>query len=111
MRFRILKINELIKREVNNIILRELDLPPDIFLTILRVETENNIFSAKIFFSVIPEKKYKKAFEFLRKNAPHIQRLLIKRLKMKPVPRINFQYDKSFIAGEKVLKLLEEADA
>ena len=60
-------------------------------ITITRVETSPNLFQAKIYVSVLPEKKKKQAFDSLVYSIYNIQQQLNKRLNMRPVPRIQFK--------------------
>ena len=85
---RILKINELLKREIGSILLREVDVPDEAFVTLTRVDTSPNLQQAKVYISVIPEEKSKETLRILGKQIFSIQQSLNKKLRMRPVPKI-----------------------
>ena len=104
---RVLRVNELIKRELNEILLKELDFSKDILITLTRVESSSNLIQSKVYVSVFPEKKSKEVFLFLNKEIFNIQQLLNKRLKMRPIPKIIFIQEKKVQKTEKVEEILE----
>lgn len=108
MRERVLNVNQLIKKEVSSIILREIDLNPNTIITITRVDTSPNLIQSKIYISIIPDDKFEIVFNIFKKNIYHIQQKLNKRLKMRPVPKILFVEEKKTKEAEKIEKILEE---
>ena len=90
MNKRIEQINELIKRELGEIILREVDLPENALVTIIDVKSATNFQSAKIQISVIPESSSDAVMKNLNQQIYSIQQNLNKRLKIRPVPKIIF---------------------
>jgi ribosome-binding factor A len=87
---RVEQINELVKRELSQIILREFDSPENTLITIIDVETAANFQSAKIQISVIPESRADAVMKDLNHEIYSIQQTLNKRLKIRPVPKIIF---------------------
>ena len=87
---RIEQINELLKRELSQIILREFVSPENTLITIIDVETAANFQSAKIYISVIPETNAENVMKDLNQEIYSIQQTLNKRLKIRPVPKIIF---------------------
>lgn len=92
---RIKRINELIKRELGQIILREIEPPEGSLITLTQVETTPDLESAKVWVSVFPIEQVKKVLAELRKKAGYLQGLLNRRLRMRPLPRIKFLDDRS----------------
>lgn len=105
---RIHKINELIRTNIAEIISRELEFPPGIFLTVTKVDTSADLRYARVFVSVFPEKKFGKTMELLQKKIYLIQGVLNKKLHMKPLPRIEFVADRTEVEADKIEKLLKE---
>lgn len=105
---RIKKVNELIKRELGKVILKEIDFPRNILVTITGVETSGNLQQSKIFISVIPEKETTNALKILGKEIYNLQQILNHRLVMRPVPKIRFFEDKELKEAEKIDKILDE---
>ncbi len=107
MSSRIDKINELIRNAVAEIISREIEIPPGVFLTVTKVDTSGDLRYARVFVSVFPEKKFGQTIEHLNKKIYLIQGTLNKKLSMKPLPRIEFVVDKTEAEADKIEKLLK----
>ena len=88
---RIQRVNSLIKNELSQIILKEIDFPKNTLITIIRVETSIDLRQAKVYISVIPEEQTTRVCEILKRGIYNLQQELNKRLNMRPIPRIKFQ--------------------
>lgn len=104
MSLRIEKVNELIKQEVGKIILSEINFSTDIMVTVMRAEVSKDLRYADVFISVLPFEEKEVAEEILKENIYFIQKILNKKLFMKPLPRIKFKIDDT---GEYVGKIDE----
>ena len=104
---RIERVDELIKRELGQIILREIDFPEDVLTTITRVETSVDLNQAKVYISVIPQNKISKVLRIFSRLIYDFQQKLNKRLKMRIVPRIKFFEEKK---TEEVVRIEELLD-
>lgn len=104
---RISRLNQLIKKELSQIIFREIDFSQDILVTLTRVEVAKDLREANVWISTLPEKKSKKVLEILNKQIYFIQQKLGKRLKMKPIPMINFLEEKKTVEAGKIEAILE----
>jgi len=93
---RLEKINQLLKEEIGRIILKELDIGKQLFITVTRVETSSDIAHATIFLSTLVRTRKKEALLTLQKNAGNIQYILNRKLRMRPVPKIRFALDTIF---------------
>ncbi|MEA2065134.1 MAG: ribosome-binding factor A [Patescibacteria group bacterium] len=87
---RILQINDLIRDGLNNIILREVDLPKGCLVTIVRVESENDLKSAKVYVSILPSYFEGKVFKILIRKSKRLQHSLNRKISIKFVPQIKF---------------------
>ena len=105
---RIVRVNQLIKKELGQIILREFDFPKDVLVTLTRVETSGNLIHVKAYISVLPETKTAQVLELLNQRIYGIQQLLNKRLRMRPIPKINFAEEKQTVQAGKIEELLEK---
>lgn len=108
MAYRIPKVNELIKREVSQIILREIEFPKDALVTVTRVETSSDLSDGNIYISVLPENKMDKVLEGLKKQMYFIQKKFNNTVKMRPLPRLKFLAEKETREADEVEKLLEK---
>lgn len=110
---RIEQVNQLIKKELSQIILREIDFPEDVLVTITRVETSGNIFESKVYVSSIPADKSKEVLNILNRNIYELQQMLNHRLKMRPIPKIIFREEtETHLAGrvEEILTKIKKHD-
>ncbi len=105
---RLLKINELIKKHLGEIIARELDLKPGVFVTVAKVDTTPDLRYTRIFVSIFPEKEIDYAAKTLKKELYRIQGALNKKLVMKPLPKIEFKIDMTESKADEIEKLLKE---
>lgn len=108
MSYRISKINELIKQQISEIISRELNLKPGVFLTIAKVDTSQDLRYTRIFVSIFPEREINYAIETLKKETFLIQGKLNKKIFIKIVPKIEFIIDTTELKADKVEKLLND---
>jgi len=106
---RVEQINELIKREMSKIFLREIDPPEGSLITITHVETSADLLQAKIWISVFPVNQSKTVFKELSKRVGYLQRLLIKSLYLKFIPKIKFLLDETEEEASQVEKALNKA--
>ena len=116
---RIEKVNALIKKELSLILLREIDFPKDALATITRVEAAPNLSEAKIYISIMftrhsskneggPDSRIDQVFEILKRRVYDIQQCLNKRLKMRPIPKIEFKKEEKTKQADRVEGLLEQ---
>lgn len=91
------RVNELIRHELSQILLREVDLESGVLVTIIDVKTSSDLQQANILISIFPSEKTQKIFGKIQKDIFHLQQMLNKRLRMRPVPRIKFD-----LMGEKL---------
>lgn len=104
---RIPRTNELLKEEIGKILLKEVVFE-DALLTITRVDTSSNLSNADIFVSVIPESMLDKVFRFLNNEVYYIQKILNKRLRMRPIPKIKFVKENMTGDAENIEKILKD---
>ncbi len=105
---RIQRVSQLIKKELSQLLLKEVDFPEGVLVTITRVETSANLFQAKVYISVMPEEKLSKVLQILDKLIYFLQQRLNKRLKMRPIPRIIFMEERATAEAGRVEELLEQ---
>lgn len=105
---RVKRFNELIKIELGKIIFDFLEVKSGVLVTVTRVVTAPDLFSAVIFISVWPDNKTAEIFGKLSRSIYQIQQLLNKKLKIRPVPKIIFKRDKNPEEVSEIEKLIEE---
>jgi len=86
------RIESLIKEELNKIILKELEFPGAL-VTITEVEAQKDLEDADVFISVLPSEKTAEVMGELKKNQRQLQHWLLKKINIKPMPKIIFKID------------------
>jgi len=104
---RIERVNSLIQKELGQIILREVELPENVLVTLTRVESSIDLSAAKVYVAVLPSDKVEWVLGILNKMVYFLQQLLNKRLKTRPIPRIRFIKEKQTVEAAKIEGLLE----
>lgn len=105
---RVLQVNQLIKKELGKIILKEIDFPKEILVTLTRVETSANLIQAKVYISVMPENQSGQVLEILNQQIYFLQQMMNRRLKMRPIPKIIFVEEAVSREAGRVEELLEK---
>ena len=100
------KVNSEVGHKVDEYILREMDMPRDIFVSITKVKTSRDLRYAAIYITVIPDNRRGTALKVLRKENSRIHSYLKKNLHMKYVPKVNFQIDDQEVYGQEMDTLL-----
>ncbi len=104
---RIEQISILLKEELSRIIDREIEFPGETLVTITKVEVSPDKHYADILCSILG-KQPKEALEILHKNVYNIQKLLNRKMRMRPVPKISFEIDREEIKRERIEKSLAD---
>ena len=105
---RIQRVNSLIKNELSQILLKEIDFPKNVLITITKVETSVDLKQAKVYISVIPKEQAVRVSGILKRIIYNLQQELNKRLKMRSIPRIKFQNEEEVKKTVRIEELLEE---
>ncbi|MEI7891157.1 MAG: ribosome-binding factor A [bacterium] len=103
---RIVKLNKLIKEHLGEIFQRELSLKSGVFLTIAKVDISSDIRYARVSLSVFPFSDSNYAIKTIEKEIYTIQGALNKKLKMRPLPRLQFILDSTEEEADKIEKIL-----
>lgn len=106
--YKLEKLNNLIKKELNGMILKEIEFPQGVIVTITRVETSSNSIFSKVFVSVIPSERRGEVVDILEKRIRDIQSFLNKKLRIRPVPKIEFIKEKKTEEASRVEELLAQ---
>lgn len=109
MSYRLPKVNKLLKRELGQIIFREEDFGQGVLVTVTEVQTSANLQNATVKISILPENKAEKAFKTLNRHIFILQKILDKKLFMRPVPKICFVLDRNQAKASKIEELINQA--
>ncbi len=108
---RMIRVNELLKREIASNLLKLLDLTEVDRASVMvsRVETSPDIKYADVFISVFGDDfSRRKALKVAERLRPELQRLINKESSFKFTPRLKFHLDNSIENGDRILGILAE---
>ena len=102
------RVNQVIRAQISQILLKEFDFPLEILVTITRVETSKNLRDCKIYVSVLPEKDSQKIINFLNRRSHLFYKKLRKILKMKIIPDCHFKKEEKIQKADRIEEILEK---
>ncbi|MFA5059915.1 MAG: 30S ribosome-binding factor RbfA [Candidatus Omnitrophota bacterium] len=106
---RIDRINESVKREVSDIVQKEVKDPRLKFVTIMQAEVSRDLQHAKIYFSVFGDNsKIDSAQQGLDSAKGFIRKLVGQRVRMRYTPDIDFIFDESVSYGAHIEEIIEK---
>lgn len=103
---RMKKVNSLISQEISNLINKEVDFKPGVFITISKVDTSRDLRYTHIFVKVFPTKEIQYAMKTLEHEHNHLQKILHRKLHLKILPKISFHQDDTGESFDNLEKLL-----
>lgn len=111
MSHRLIRVCELLKRELGLVIGRELSFEAPL-VSVRAVDITPDLKRAHVAMSVLgtPAQK-KEAIALLEKNRPHLQKEVCKRVILKHTPTLSFNLDESIERGTHVIQLLDELES
>ena len=109
MSLRMKKVNRLIKKELGEILLRDIKDPKIGFCTVTDVEVASDLRAAYVRVSILGEKKQREiAVEHLQKASGYIQRILSSRVILRYIPKLNFKLDTTIDHSLRITEIIEK---
>jgi ribosome-binding factor A len=102
------RLNEIIKKELGQILLRDFELGESALVTLTRVDTSPDLSSTRVYVSVFPEKLSQPVLKALISGIYFWQQKINERLQMRPVPRLFFCQEKETVSAGRIDELLEK---
>jgi ribosome-binding factor A len=110
MKHRLERVNELLKRELGELVNREVSFQAAL-VTVQHVDITPDLKQAHVFVSVIgSEAEAKAAMSALHASRVVLQNLLSKRVVLKYTPHLHFKLDDSIERGTRIINLLEQIE-
>ena len=101
------KIEDLLHKEIANIIVTRIDNPQiKNTVTITDIKVSKDIRSAIVYFVTL-DKNFKKIEKIINELKPTIKFYLSKNVHLKRIPDIKFIFDDTLIKGQRINKLLD----
>lgn len=107
---RIARVNDLIRKEISELLMREIRDPRlGGLLSVTEVDTSPDLRHAKVFVSVMgSEEEKRRVEEGLAAASGFLRRSLGERLSLRHIPQLDFQRDESIERGSHLLELIKE---
>lgn len=102
------QVSEVIRRELNEFIIRGLEPPKDLLITITKIETSEDLKHTQIFASILPINKTGTAIRFLNNNLGRMRHFLTQKLKLFHIPELKIIIDGSALKARKIERELEK---
>jgi ribosome-binding factor A len=106
MKYRQMRVGDLIRKELSILIEREIETPLGSLVTISDVEVDKKYERALVMISVIPTSATETVMATLEKARGYLYHLLFKKLNIKPMPDIMFRLDKGLENAANVERML-----
>jgi ribosome-binding factor A len=108
---RILRVRELLKREIGEILRRELPVDQAGLITVNDVDLSGDLRNAKVFVGFLGSSEQQRTgLALLQQNRARIQGLMAKAVFLKYIPRLHFVMDESVVRGNRVLEIIADLE-
>jgi ribosome-binding factor A len=106
---RAIRVGELLKEEISQIVLREMKDPRIGFVSITDVEVSGDLRHAKVFISVYgTDKEKEETLAGLQQAQGFVRKLVGERVKIHHTPEIIFRYDDSIENGVHISEIIKD---
>lgn len=111
MKQRLLRVRQLLKRELSEAIAKELTFD-GVLVTVNDVDVTPDLKQAHVFVGIVgSEAGRHKVLDVLRSNRAMLQRLVSRRVVLKYTPQLHFSIDDSVARGVSVISVMDEIEA
>jgi ribosome-binding factor A len=108
---RITRVNELLKREIADLIEKHIEHRKDCLISVIEVNTTPDLRQAKVHISILGDNDAKKTMMLLlKKKRSFIQQLVARNITLKYTPVIEFYYDSRIESGDRVLAMINQLE-
>lgn len=105
------RVEELLKRELSELIRREIPVAEAGLLNVNRVKVGKDLQQATVFVGVLGDAQQKqRAFGLLQERRRELQSMLGRAVVLRYTPQLKFIIDESIERGNRVLEIMEELD-
>lgn len=108
---RLQRVRELLKREIGELIRREIPMSEAGVITVNDVSITSDLHSAVVFVGIVgADEQKKRGIALLQRERKRLQGLVGRSVILKYTPQLKFVFDESVVKGNKVLEILNELD-
>ena len=109
MKHRLLRVNELVKRELSSLITRDINFEPAL-VTVSSVDVTPDLKNAHVFVSVLGSASKEAILAKLEEHRAELQADMAKTVVLKYTPHLVFHLDDSIERGTRVLEILQQLE-
>jgi ribosome-binding factor A len=108
---RLQRVRELLKREIGEVIRREIPVGDAGLITVNDVDVSSDLHQATVFIGILgsPDQQ-RRGLEQLQQHRKRIQGLVGQAVVLKYTPQLRFKVDESVEQGNRVLKIINELE-
>src|SRR5437879_2579083 len=110
MKHRMLRVNEVVKRELSGIIAREMSFEGAL-VSVNHVDVTSDLKNAHVFVSVLGSEAGESVINRLASHRATLQAELARHVTMKYTPHLIFHLDSSIERGTRIIEILQEIEA
>ena len=108
---RLQRVRELLKREIGEVIRREIPVAEAGLVSVNDVEPAGDLKSATVFISILGNAdQQKRGLALLTQHRARIQGLVARSVVLKYTPALRFVIDDSVVRGNRVLQIIDELE-
>lgn len=108
---RLQRVRELLKREIGEVIRREIPVGEAGLITVNDVEVSSDLHAATVYIGILGNaEQQRKGLAQLESHRKRIQGLVGKAVILKYTPQLWFKIDESIEQGNRVLKIIDELE-
>lgn len=105
-----MRVNEVVKRELSGILVREISFEGAL-VSINHVDVTSDLKNAHVFVSVLGTESNASVMSKLESQRPILQSELARHVAMKYTPCLIFHLDESIARGARVIKIMQEIES
>ena len=102
------QVSELLREEINKIIIKDFEPPRNTLISVATVAVSPDLKRATAFLSIIPQDQLGSSLKIMKKFGNYIQRELNKVLYIRQVPKINWAIDERDLRYKEIEEALKE---
>ncbi|MDH3647854.1 MAG: 30S ribosome-binding factor RbfA [Gammaproteobacteria bacterium] len=105
------RVGEELQRTLSEVIRDKLDDPRFRFVTITEVKLTRDLSHARVFFSTLDDTDHEEVVQALSRATGFLRGELGRRLVIRAVPQLHFEYDETLEQGQRLRTLIDDAIA
>jgi ribosome-binding factor A len=108
---RVQRVRELLKRQLGEILRREIQVPQGTIITVNDVDVSKDLQMATVYVGIIGnDGQVKEGMELLHQERKRLQGLVGRAVVLKYTPQLRFVLDESISRGNRVLAIIDEIE-